>query len=131
MQRPGVLRRRCRAAGRPGLGHEGFRLAADQGPVQLGVRLIRPGREGNHSPALVVVHEDGSSESYSFAQLLERSLGITSQLRSLEVSKGDSVLVMLGNQVELWESMLGAIRLGAVVMPTTTAVGPADLADRI
>ena len=38
---------------------------------------------------------------------------------------------MLGNQVELWESMLAVIKLGAVVMPTTTAVGPGDLVDRM
>jgi len=38
---------------------------------------------------------------------------------------------MLGNQVELWETMLAVMKLGAVIMPTTTAVGPADLADRI
>ena len=38
---------------------------------------------------------------------------------------------MLGNQVELWESMLAVAKLGAVIMPTTSALGPADLADRI
>ena len=38
---------------------------------------------------------------------------------------------MLGNQVELWETMLAVMKLGAVIMPTTTAVGPADLVDRI
>lgn len=38
---------------------------------------------------------------------------------------------MLGNQVELWETMLAVMKLGAVVMPTTTAVGPVDLVDRI
>jgi acetyl-CoA synthetase len=38
---------------------------------------------------------------------------------------------MLGNQVELWESMLAVMKLGAVIVPTTTAVGPADLVDRI
>ncbi|MET8427681.1 AMP-binding protein [Nocardia sp. NPDC004860] len=85
----------------------------------------------NNAPALVVVHEDGSSESYSFTQLYERSLAVTHQLRSLGIGKGDSVMVMLGNQVELWESMLGIIRLGAVVMPTTTAVGTKDLIDRV
>src|SRR3546814_16570722 len=47
------------------------------------------------------------------------------------VGRGDSVIVMLGNQVELWESMLGLMKLGAVVMPTTTAVGSAEMADRI
>ena len=38
---------------------------------------------------------------------------------------------MLGNQVELWESMLAVAKLGAIIMPTTGALGPADLADRI
>ena len=47
------------------------------------------------------------------------------------VRKGDPVILMLGNQVELWESMLAVMKLGAVIMPTTTAVGPADLVDRI
>src|SRR5690606_30615370 len=41
------------------------------------------------------------------------------------------VLLMLGNQVELWESMLAIMKLGAVILPTSTAVGPADLVDRI
>ena len=38
---------------------------------------------------------------------------------------------MLGNQVELWESMLAVMKLGAVILPTTAALGPADLTDRI
>jgi hypothetical protein len=38
---------------------------------------------------------------------------------------------MLGNQVELWETILAIMKLGAVILPTTTAVGPADLGDRI
>jgi acetyl-CoA synthetase len=41
------------------------------------------------------------------------------------------VMVMLGNQVELWESMLAVMKLGAVIMPATTALGPNDLADRV
>ena len=47
------------------------------------------------------------------------------------LGRGDRVIVMLGNQVELWESMLAIIKIGAVVMPATTPLGPADLADRI
>ena len=38
---------------------------------------------------------------------------------------------MLGNQVELWEAMLAVAKLGAVIMPTTAALGPDDLTDRI
>ena len=38
---------------------------------------------------------------------------------------------MLGNQVELWETMLAAMKLGAVVIPAATLLTPADLTDRI
>jgi len=38
---------------------------------------------------------------------------------------------MLDNQVELWEAMLGIMKLGGVIAPTTTALGSVDLADRI
>jgi acetyl-CoA synthetase len=47
------------------------------------------------------------------------------------VGRGDRIVVILGNQVELWESMLVAIKLGAVVIPSSTLLAPADLADRV
>jgi acetyl-CoA synthetase len=87
--------------------------------------------DGNDGRALVVVEEDGSSTAHTFAELRARSRGVSAWLAGLGVRRGDSVIVMLGNRVELWESMLGIMRLGAVVMPTTTAVGPAELVDRI
>ena len=87
--------------------------------------------DGNDQRALVVVEEDGSSTAHTFAELRARSLGVSAWLAGLGVRRGDSVIVMLGNRVELWESMLAIMRLGAVVMPTTTAVGPAELVDRI
>ncbi len=61
----------------------------------------------------------------------QRSDRVAAWLRGLGVSKGDRVLLMLGNQVELWEAMLAIAKLGAVIMPTTGALGPADLSDRI
>jgi acetyl-CoA synthetase len=38
---------------------------------------------------------------------------------------------MLPNRVELWEIMLAGIKLGAVLVPTTMLVSPADLEDRL
>ena len=63
--------------------------------------------------------------------MARRSDQVAARLAALGVGRGDSVVLMLGNQVELWESMLAVIKLGAVVMPTTTAVGPGDLVDRM
>ena len=38
---------------------------------------------------------------------------------------------MLGNQVELWEIVLAAIKLGAVIIPASTLLTADDLADRV
>jgi acetyl-CoA synthetase len=86
---------------------------------------------GNLSTALWVVDEDGSETRFSFAELSERSNRIANYLRSLGVQRGDSVLVMLNNVVPLWETMLAAIKLGAVIIPATTLLAPDDLADRL
>jgi acetyl-CoA synthetase len=86
---------------------------------------------GNDRPALVLVAEDGTTTRRSFDEMARRSDQLAAWLAGRGVRRGDPVLLMLGNQVELWESMLAVFKLGAVVMPTTTAVGPADLVDRI
>ncbi len=85
----------------------------------------------NDRTALWIVEEDGSERRVSFDEMARRSDRVATWLAELGVSKGDRVLLMLGNQVELWESMLAIAKLGAVVMPTTAALGPADLSDRI
>jgi acetyl-CoA synthetase len=86
---------------------------------------------GNDRPALVIVEEDGSALERSFDEMARRSDQVAAWLAQHGVRKGDSVIVMLGNQVELWEAMLGIMKVGAVIMPTTTALGPVDLTDRI
>jgi acetyl-CoA synthetase len=90
-----------------------------------------PFARGNQRPALIIVEQDGARRSYSFDELAVQSDRVAAYLSAHGVGRGESVVVMLGNQVELWETMLGVIKLGAVVMPTTTAVGPADLVDRL
>ncbi|SNT04222.1 AMP-binding protein [Rhodococcoides kyotonense] len=86
---------------------------------------------GNDGTALWIVEEDGSEAKYSFDDMARRSDRVGRWLESLGIGRGDSVILMLGNQVELWESMLAVMKIGAVLMPTTTAVGSADLTDRI
>lgn len=86
---------------------------------------------GNDRPALWIVEEDGSEQRVTFADMAARSDRVATWLAGLGVGKGDRVMLMLGNQVELWEAMLAVAKLGAVIMPTTGALGPADLSDRI
>ncbi|MGW3487784.1 AMP-binding protein [Streptomyces sp. NPDC001054] len=87
--------------------------------------------EGNERTALHIVEEDGSRLELSFAQLSLRSARAANWLRGLGVAPGDRVLLMLGNQAELWELMLAAMKLRAVVIPATTLLGPLDLRDRV
>src|SRR4051812_27989556 len=86
---------------------------------------------GNQRTALWIVEEDGSEARYSFDEMARRSDQAAAHLAAHGVGRGDRVLLMLDNQVELWEAMLAVIKLGAVVLPTTTALGPVELADRI
>ena len=81
--------------------------------------------------ALWIVEQDGSERKVTFAEMAARSDRVATWLAGLGVGKGDRVILMLGNQVELWESMLAVAKLGAVIMPTTAALGADDLADRI
>ena len=86
---------------------------------------------GNDAPALVIVEEDGSSTELSFDAIAARSDRVAAWLKERGVGKGDPVILMLGNQAELWDLMLAVMKLGAVIMPTTTAAGTSDLEDRI
>ncbi|MDQ6753650.1 MAG: AMP-binding protein [Actinomycetota bacterium] len=83
------------------------------------------------SPALVIVEQDGSATRRSFRELSARSSQVANWLREQGVRRGDHMILMLGNQVELWELMLAGIKLGIVMIPTTTLMGPADLRDRV
>jgi acetyl-CoA synthetase len=85
----------------------------------------------NPAPALWIVEEDGSEAKYSFSELSERSNRIANHLRTLGVRPGERILLMLSNQVELWETMLAAIKLGEVVIPATTLLADGDITDRI
>lgn len=81
--------------------------------------------------ALTVIEADGSSAGYTFGELSVRSDQVAGWLRSHGVGRGMRLLLLLGNQVELWETMLAAAKLGAVVIPAATLLAPADLRDRI
>src|ERR1700681_1720618 len=91
---------------------------------------LDPMARGNAQPALWLVDEDVGETRLSFAELSERSNRVANALRGLGVRRGDRILLMLGNVVPLWECMLAAMKLGAVVIPATTLLAPSDLKDR-
>jgi acetyl-CoA synthetase len=73
----------------------------------------------------------GSDTRLTYAQMAARSNQVANWLRDLGARRGDRVLLMLGNIAPLWEVILASIKLGAVIIPASTLLGPEDLADRI
>jgi len=86
---------------------------------------------GEHGarPALKILGE--GVETYSFAELSERSSALANGLRALGARRGDRLLLMLGNVAPLWISTLAAMKLGLVVIPATPQLAGADIDDRL
>jgi acetyl-CoA synthetase len=85
---------------------------------------------GNEQPALVIEAEDGTRTVVSFARMAERSAQVANWLQGLGLQRGERVLLMLGNELPLWETMLACIKLGLVMIPATTLLSRDDLIDR-
>jgi len=82
-------------------------------------------------PALRILSDDESDVSLSYGSLSARSAQVAGWLRGLGVARGDRVLLMLGNVAPLWEVILATMKLGAVIIPASTLLQPADLVDRV
>ncbi len=86
---------------------------------------------GNHKPALWIVDENGSELKLSYDEMFRRSNQVANFLRKQGVRRGDRIIVMLPNVIAMWEVMLAAMKLGAVVIPAATLLTPDDLKDRL
>ncbi|TAN11706.1 MAG: AMP-dependent synthetase [Burkholderiaceae bacterium] len=85
---------------------------------------------GNEHTALVIVG-GGTTRTATFAHMAKRSAQVANHLRQLGVKRGDAIMLMMGNEPELWETMLAAIKLGAPFIPCSVLLTPKDLADRM
>src|ERR1700759_3411833 len=88
--------------------------------------------ESRDRTALWIVDAGSNRETkLSFAPLSSRSNQVANFLRAQGLKRGDHLLLLLGNVVPLWETMLAAIKLGVVVIPATTLLTPDKLQDRL
>jgi acetyl-CoA synthetase len=90
-----------------------------------------PMAAGNSRIALWIVDEQGVETRLTFAEMAERSNRVANFLRSRGVRRGDRLLLILGNEAPLWDTLLAAFKLGAVVIPATSMLGTGDLRDRL
>ncbi|MFJ4045966.1 AMP-binding protein [Microbacterium sp. NPDC089987] len=82
-------------------------------------------------PAVQIVSADLSLRSWTYGELAARSDQVASWLRTLGIRRGDHLIVMLDNTIELWEIMLAITKIGAIAIPTSTLLSASDLAYRI
>jgi acetyl-CoA synthetase len=88
--------------------------------------------ESKDRTALWIVDAGSNRESrLSFEALSRRSNQVANFLRAQGARRGDHLLLLLGNVIPLWETMLASIKLGVVVIPATTLLTPDELRDRL
>jgi acetyl-CoA synthetase len=104
-----------------------FNWALDWFDAELAVNA-----DSKDRTALWIVDAGSNRETkMSFATLSRRSSQVANFLRKLGLKRGDHLLLLLGNVVPLWETMLAAMKLGLVVIPATTLLTPDELQDRL
>ncbi len=87
--------------------------------------------ESSDRAALRIIDDSGTPSALSYQELSERSSRVANYLTACGIGKGDRVLIMLGNVIPLWETILAVIKIGAVMIPATTLLQREDLRDRL
>ncbi len=119
-----------------------FDVIAAEHPDRTALRIVTPALPEAASPAAGPAGPPASlagpaageverGTRISYAEMAARSSQVANWLRDVGVRRGDRLLLMLGNIAPLWETILAAMKLGVVIIPTSTLLGPLDLADRI
>ncbi|WP_159674812.1 AMP-binding protein [Streptomyces mexicanus] len=87
--------------------------------------------QDNRRTALELIGPDGRDQRISYQDLATRSDQLANWLTRTGVRRGERVLIVLGAQVELWETLLACLKTGAVAIPTYTSLTRKEAADRI
>src|SRR6201989_2547406 len=88
--------------------------------------------DSKNRAALWIVDAGSNRETkLSFEGLSRRSNQVANFLRAQGLKRGDHLLLLLGNVVPLWETMLASIKLGVVVLPAPPLLTPDELQDRL
>ena len=82
-------------------------------------------------PAVTIVDADLNVQSASYGELSRRSDQVAGWLTDLGVRRGDAMIVMLNNTIELWETLFGVLKVGAVAIPTSTLLTAGELEFRV
>ncbi|MFZ0705667.1 MAG: AMP-binding protein [Candidatus Korobacteraceae bacterium] len=87
--------------------------------------------QGNRKAALWLRSEAKGESKFSFEEMAERSDRVAHFLQRQGVEPGDRIVLCLPNVSAIWELILAAIKIGAVIVPTTTLATEAEIEDRL
>ena len=80
------------------------------------------------SIAMIVEDDVFGTSQITFAELAKRTDRFSQLLRNLDVAFGDRVLVRLPNSLDYPTAFLGAMKRGAIAVPTSTLLTPEEVA---
>jgi len=87
--------------------------------------------QGNRKLALWLRSEGKDEIKLSYQELAERSDRVGHFLQRQGVMPGDRIVLCLPNITAIWELMLAALKIGAVIVPTTTLATESDIRNRL
>ncbi|MFF2907382.1 acetate--CoA ligase [Paenibacillus sp. NPDC057934] len=88
-------------------------------------------QEGRGNATALLYSDAVRAERYTFADLRERSNRFGNVLRKYGIGKGDRVFIFMPRQPELYFSLLGILKVGAVVGPLFEAFMETAVKDRL
>ncbi|PDO11755.1 MAG: acetate--CoA ligase [Candidatus Reconcilbacillus cellulovorans] len=102
------------------------------GKVNAAYEAIDRHADGPRRDKIALIYsDDRREEKYTFADLKRMSNKFGNVLRKLGVGKGDRVFIFMPRTPELYFSLLGAIKVGAIVGPLFEAFMETAVRDRL
>lgn len=102
------------------------------GKVNMAYEAIDKHTEGFRKNKVALMYKDSKrNEKYTFKEMKEQSNKAGNVLRDYGVAKGDRVFIFMPRSPELYFSLLGAVKLGAVVGPLFEAFMEGAVRDRL
>ena len=81
--------------------------------------------------ALITENERGERRAFTYAELQREVRRVSAALRGLGIQKGDRVAIYMPTSAEALFVMLGAIRIGAVILVVFAGFGAGALGERV
>ncbi len=81
--------------------------------------------------AMLWIDDNGNEVHKTFLDISVASKRLCNVLTQEGVKRGDTIILMLGRNIEWWEVFTASLRMGAIISPGTTQLSAKDLSYRI